>query len=175
MAQQENRVKRDPVAVLHDDLLGLPDGIKGGAKRIGRSVGVLYNKFSESMPSYDITQREATALAHWVRESNGSTRFAEAICDEFDGVFLPLPRGSAADDDVLQAYLDIIKSMGDLSLEFTEARADGIIEPSEFSALKLRGQRAVAAIMHLLAELETTVRELPKPALVASASKDAGH
>lgn len=175
MSQQENRVKRDPVVVLHADLLELEDGIKGAAKRIGRSVGVLHNKFSEAMPHYDITLREATALAHWVRESSGSTRFAEAVCDEFDGVFLPLPQGQAAEDDVLQAYLDIIKSMGDLSQEFTEARADGIIEPAEFSALKLKGHRAVAAIMRLLAELETTVQELPAAVRVVPLSNVAGR
>lgn len=174
MSQQEMRVKRDPVRVLHDDLLGLPDGIKGAAKVIGRSVGVLYNKFSESMPDYDITLREAIALAHCVRDGSGSTRLVEAICDEFDGVFMALPQGDPGDDDVLQAYLDIMNSMGDLSREFTDARADGIIEPIEFSALKLRAQRSVAAIMHMLAELETMVRDVPKVVLVKD-KKSAGR
>ena len=171
MSHTENRVKRDPVAVLHADLLASPLGIKGGAERIGRSAGIMHNKFSEAMPHYEVTVREAIALAHAV----ASTGFAEAVCDQFDGVFLPLPQGNAADDDVLQAYLDIIKSMGDLSLEFTEARADGIIEPAEFSALKLRGQRSVAAIMHLLAELETMVREVPAPARVVPLASSAGR
>ena len=51
--------------------------------------------------------------------------------------------------------------MGELSREFTEARADGIIEPAEFSALKLRADRTIAAIGRMIADLKTTVRELP--------------
>lgn len=171
MAHQEKRAKRDPVVVLHDDLVALPDGIKGGAKSIGRSAGVLHNKFSEAMPQYDITLRESLALAQVVREASGSTRFIESMCDEFDGVYMQLPQGNPAEDDVLQAYLNIVNSVGDLSREFTDARADGIIDAMEFASMKLRAHRSVAAIMHMLAELETMVREVPKPHLVASAEK----
>lgn len=159
MSHDANRVKHDPIDSLHAELLKFPGGISAAAKLIGRSPGVLHNKFSEAMPQYEVNAREAVALAHGIK----TTVYAEAICDEFDGIFMPLPQGSPADDDVLQAYLDIVQSMGDLSREFTEARADGIIEPAEFSAMKLRGQRTVSAIMHMLAELETMVREVPKP------------
>lgn len=164
MAHQEEtmRGKRDPVAVLHQELLASPGGIAGAARLIGRSAGVMHNKFSESMPQYEITVREAMALAHAI----GSTGFAEAVCDQFDGTFLPLPPGRPGEDDVLQAYLDIIKQMGDLSREFTEARDDGVISPEEFASLKLRGHRSVAAIMHLLNELEAMVREVPAAASV---------
>lgn len=168
MTHQENRGKRDPVAVLHNELLASPGGIKGGAERIGRSAGIMHNKFSEAMPHYEITVREALALAHGL----SSTAFAEAVCDQFNGVFFALPQGAAGDDDVLQAYVDIIKQMGDLSHEFTDARADGIIEPDEFSALKVKAHRSVAAIMHLLAEVETTVRDVPAHGLsLASGAK----
>lgn len=171
MSHTENRVKRDPVAVLHADLLASPLGIKGGAERIGRSAGIVHNKFSEAMPHYEVTVREAIALAQAV----GSTGFAEAVCDQFDGVFLPLPQGNAGDDDVLQDYLDIAKAMGDMSVEFTEARADGVIDPAEFSALELKGHRMVVAIMHLLSDLKTTVREVPPAVRVVPLSKSAGR
>lgn len=152
-------VQRDPVGVLQQELISTPGGIKAAAERIGRSPGVLHNKFSEAMPHYEITVREALALAMGLP----GTGFIEAMCSQFNGVFLTLPPGSPGEDDVLQAYLAIVAQMGDLSREFTEARADGIIEPDEFRALKLRAYRTVAAIMHLLAELETMVREVPPP------------
>lgn len=160
MSQPETKfVPRDPIAVLHADLLATEGGIKTAAERIGRSAGILHNKFSEAMPHYEITVREAIALA----QPLASQGFIEAMCSQFSGTFLGLPTAAPADDDVLQAYLSIIQQMGDLSREFTEARADGVIEPAEFNALKLRGHRTVAGIMHLLAELEGMVRELPPP------------
>lgn len=151
--------KHDPIGVLHAAVLASKGGIAAAAKAIGRSPGVMYNKFSEANPNYDITAREALALADHL----GTTLYAEAVCEHFGGVFLPLPQGAPAEDDVLQSYLDIIRQMGELSKEFTEARADGIIEPGEFQALQLRGHRTVQAIMHLLCELEMTVREVPCP------------
>ena len=162
MSHTERGVKRDPVAVLHDDLLGIKSGIEDGAKTIGRSAGVFYNKFSDN-PHYEVTGREERALAHYVRKKTGSTAYAEAICAEFDGIFLELPPGDAGEDDVLAAYLTIIQQIGALSQELIAAREDGVIDRDEFSALKLRSHRSVRAIMHHLAELETMVRDVPKP------------
>lgn len=164
MAHSISQPARDPVDVLHtlaktyrDKDFG--EGIAAVARRIGRSPGILHNKFSESMPSYDLMFREAMAIAHLV----DGQAFVEAVCEQFGGAFLPMQPGAPAEDDVLQAYLQIIMQMGELSKEFTEARADGIIDPEEFNALKLRAHRTVAAVMHMLAELEEMVRDVPTP------------
>lgn len=154
--------QRDPIDALHAALLATDGGIAGAAKLIGRSAGHLHNKFSEAMPHYEVTAREAIALA---RHAN-STAYVEALCEAFGGVFLAVPQGAPSDDDVLQSYLDIIRQMGELSKEFTEARADGVIEPAEFDAMKLRANRTVAAIMHMVRDLEGMVRELPSAAPV---------
>lgn len=156
MSQQEKRPVRDPLRVLHDEIEA-HEGFKSAARRIGRSAQVLYNQFSEEMPHYKVGLLEALALAAPLP----GTGFVDAVCEQFGGVFMAVPTSAAGGDDVLQAYLDIIHQMGDLSREFTEARADGVIEPSEFSALQLRGRRTMAAIGHLLAELETQVQEAP--------------
>lgn len=158
MSQGELKpVARDPVDVLHMAIKAHPDGIPGAAKRIGRSAGGLYNKLAQSMPEYDLMFREAMALAHFY----SGTAFPESVAEQFGGVFFPLPAAMAGDDDVLQDYLDIVQQMGDLSREFTEARADGIIEPAEFQAMRLRAMRTVSGIMRFLADLEGMVRELP--------------
>lgn len=149
--------KHDPIGVLHAAVLASKGGIAAAAKAIGRSPGVMYNKFSEANPNYDITAREALALADHL----GTTLYAEAICEHFGGVFLPLPAGTPADDDVLQSYLDIISQMGALSKEFTDAREDGVIDPAEFKVLQTRASQTVMAIMHLISELELLVREVP--------------
>lgn len=151
--------QHDPISVLHAAILSSKGGIAGAAKAIGRSPGVLYNKFSEANPNYEITAREALALADHL----GSTMYAESVCEHFGGVFLPMPMGAPADDDVLQSYLDIISQMGALSREFTDARQDGVIDPVEFKVLQTRASQTVMAIMHLVSDLEQLVCDLPTP------------
>lgn len=154
---------RDAIDALHAVLIAMPGGIAAAARKIGRSPGVLHNKFSEAMTNYEVTAREALALADYAQ----TTVYAEAVCEHFGGVFLVLPTGQAGDDDVLQSYLSIIQQMGELSKEFTEARADGLITPDEFNAVKLRAYRTIAAIQYMVADIETTVREVPSTTLVA--------
>lgn len=147
----------DPVEALHVALLTSPLGIAGGARSIGRSAQVLYNKFSDSMPNNELTGREERALADAV----GGAAYVQAVCGYFGGVFVRLPEAGAADDDLLEAYLDIINKMGQLSADLTSARNDGVIEPHEFDRLRDDGHATMAAIQTLLAELETMVREKP--------------
>lgn len=149
--------KPDTVEALHADLLTSELKIAGAARAIGRSPGVLYNKLSDSMPGNELTGREERALADAVK----SRTYVEAVCAYFGGVFIQLPEGAAGQDDVLGAYLQIVERMGELSHELTEARANGIIEPDEFVRLTIKGNATAAAIMSMLAELETMVTTLP--------------
>lgn len=153
--------KPDPVEALHGALLASPLGIAGGARSIGRSAQVLYNKFSESMAN-ELTGREERALADAV----GGEAYVQAVCAYFGGVFFRLPDGSTADDDLLETYLAIVQKMGELSADLTQARNDGVIEPHEFERLRADGHATMAAIQTLLAELATMVRELPVPSPV---------
>lgn len=156
---QQKIEARDPVRVLHDDLERLPNGIKDGARAIGRSPGVLYNKFSEEMPQYAINVREGEALARFVLDRLGSYAYVEATCERFDGVFVPMPPGEAADDDILSAHLEVVTQLGQLSAELTEVRRDGLITRDEFGALKVRTLRGVRALYSLLREIESQVVE----------------
>jgi len=149
--------KPDPIDALHSALLSSHGGIAAGARAIGRSAQVLYNKFSDSMPGNELTGREERALADAV----GGTAYVEAVCSYFGGVFFRVPEGMAGDDDVLEAYLDIIKRMGELSSDFMAARADGVVDPGEFNGLRDRAFSTMAALRHLLAELETMVMDVP--------------
>lgn len=150
--------KPDPVEALHGALLSSPLGIAGGARSIGRSPQVLYNKFSESMAN-ELTGREERALA----DAIGGDSYVQAVCAHFGGVFVRLPEAGAADDDLLETYLEIIKRMGELSADLTRARDDGVIEPHEYERLRADGHATMAAIQTLLAELATMVRDLPAP------------
>lgn len=149
--------KPDPVEALHAALLADPLGIAGGARAIGRSPQVLYNKFSESMPNNELTGHEERALADAV----GGDAYVQAVCAYFGGTFLRLPEGMAGDDDLFEDYLSIIKEMGDLSKEFIQAKEDGDIETDEFERIKREGYEAVVAIQRFIADMETRVVEKP--------------
>ncbi len=156
---------RDPQRVLHDEIEAQPAGFKGAAKRIGRSTGVLYNLFSEEMPHYKVGLREAIALAAGLPTKG----FIEAMCEQFDGLFISLPpAGEAADCDIFTAHLAVMTQIGELCRELTEARNDGLIDPDEFAALKVRGMRAIRTIHVLLQELSSQVVQ---PGAVRSIAK----
>lgn len=148
----------DPIHALHTDAKAYPGGIAGMAAKIGRSAGVLYNKFSPMQDAYEITDREADALARAVFEQSGSNAYIEAKCAVHGGVFIPLPEaGAAGDDDVLSAILGSLDSLGKLSRELIEARADGIITRDEFTAIDLRKRRLIGDLQRAISQLETQV------------------
>jgi|GEM_PF-3947742 len=152
--------KRDPITTLHADAKAYPGGIAALAQLIGRSAGVLHNKFADSMPSYEITDREADAIATAVRLRTGANAYAEAKAEAHGGIFVPLPEpGIAGEDDVTAGLLEIMRTAGDLARELTEARADGLITPDEFASYKLRGNRLIAAVHKHLRDIETMVTE----------------
>lgn len=155
----------DPIAALHADAKRYPKGFEGLAKAIGRSVGVLYNKFSEADERYAVTDREADALALEVVSETGLQGYIEAKCATHGGLFVPLPEGMAGDDDLLQGQLQMMRRFGELAAEFTEARADGLITPDEFAAVRVAGHRAVREVFRFLSDLETRVEEVAPAAV----------
>lgn len=167
--------KPDPIDVLHqeakrfpgiqDERYGrVPEGITGIARLIGRSAGIMHNKFSQADERYEINVREALAIGQVMAATMGSTAFAEAIAAQFGGLFVPLPpEGMAADDDVLSALLDTVQSLGNLARELMEARADGVITQDEYAALDLRAKRMQAKIHYAMQTLRSQVQADPAP------------
>lgn len=147
----------DPVSALHADCKRFPKGLEALAKLIGRSPGVLYNKFSEADERYAVTDREADALALEVAHETGAQGYIEAKCALHGGLFVPVPAGMAGDDDLLQGQLEMMRRYGELAAEFTEARRDGLITRDEFAAVRVAGMRAVREVFKFLADLETRV------------------
>jgi hypothetical protein len=150
--------KSEPISALHAAATAYPGGIAALARVIGRSPGVLHNKFSEADERYDVMDREADALASEIRAKTGDTSYIEAKCARFGGLFIPLPEsGIAADDDVLADLLNVMRGLGDMALELTEARADGVITADEFAAFELRSRRAQAHIARMVLTLKSQV------------------
>lgn len=164
--------RADPVLALHADAKHYPGGIAALARLIGRSPGVLHNKFSDSMPNYDVTDHEADAMGAAVLEKTGATGYIEAKCAVFGGLFVPLPAGEAGEADLLQAQLEMMHRFGDLAREYTEARGDGLITLDEMAALRVAGNRVIRAVHAFVKEVESQVREpecKPLHAVVAGA------
>lgn len=151
-------MSHDPVQSLHTDAKEYPGGITALAALIGRSAGVLHNKFADST-AYEITDREADALARAIFTRTGKQGYIEAKCAEHGGVFVPLPApGEAADDDVLTCILNSLRSLGNLADEVIQARADGVITQDEFTAIEVRDRRIISALLYAMANIKTQVR-----------------
>jgi len=149
---------RDPIRALHDELEAAPGGIARAANRIGRSPGTLYNKFSGDVVNCEVSVREAIALAQQL----ASRHFVEAICEQFSGVFVPVPSTPGGDDDMLAANLEMVRRFGQLAEAFIRARADGIITPTEARQIAAVGNDTVQAVLSFVAEVEAQVRALPE-------------
>lgn len=162
-----NTDKHDGIFALHADAKAYPGGIAALARLIGRSPGVLHNKFADSMPNYEVTDREADALALSIADKTGAMGYIEAKCAMFGGIFVPVLDGEAADDDLLEAQLEMIRRFGDLAGQFTEARKDGLITRDEVAALRVAGNRVIRAVYAFLKEVESQVREPESAALRA--------
>ena len=167
MSQSQTALNRDPVDVLHAEILRFPGGIEAAARVIGRSPGHLRNKFSQETDNYHVTVYEALALAALVP----GTEFPAAVAERFDGVFFRLPTGTQGDEDVFGSFLELSNKVGALGVELTDARRDGVIDVDEYAALELRGRRVIAAILRLLADIKTGVREI----LPATPAQPAGN
>lgn len=149
--------RADPVLALHADAKNYPGGISALARLIGRSPGVLHNKFSDSMPNYDVTDHEADAMGAAILEKTGATGYIEAKCAVFGGLFVPFPAGEAGETDLLQAQLEMIHRFGELAREYTDSRRDGLITLDEVAALRVAGNRVVRAVYAFLKEVESQV------------------
>lgn len=155
--------KTAPILALHGAAKAYPHGIAALARKIGRSEGVLANKLSEADDRYDVMDREADALALEIRSVTGDTSYIESKCAVHGGLFVPLPEsGIAADDDVLADLLAVMSSLGDMTRELTEARADGVITPDELAAYELRVRRVQARLVQSVQTLRSQVHELPQ-------------
>lgn len=159
--------KHDGIFALHADSKAFPGGIAALARLIGRSPGVLHNKFADSMPNYEVTDREADALALAVMDKTGAMGYIEAKCAMFGGIFVPVLDGEAADDDLLEAQLEMMRRFGELAAQFTEARRDGLITRDEVAALRVAGNRVIRSVHAFLKEVESQVHEPEAGALRA--------
>lgn len=148
----------DAVQALHSDAKRYPGGITALAQIVGRSPGVLHNKFSDSMPNYDITDHEGDALGLAIMEKTGLTGYIDGKCQTFRGLFVPLPDGEAGESDLLQAQLEMMHRFGELAREYTDARRDGLITVDEVAALRVAGNRVIRAVHAFLKEIETQVQ-----------------
>lgn len=151
-------VPLDGVAALHADALRYPGGIAALAREIGRSAGVLHNKFSDADERYAVSDQEADAMALKIRTAVGLTGYIDGKCATHGGLFVPLPEGMAGESDLLTGQLEMMTRFGNLATEFTEARADGLITPDEFASVRVAGLRAVRSVLAFVADLETRVQ-----------------
>lgn len=153
----------DGVHALHQDALHYPGGIAALARIIGRSAGVMHNKFSEATDHVQLGDREADALALAIRDRTGGTAYIEAKCATFGGVFVPVVSGAAGADDVMAAELAMHEQIGKLAHDYAEARSDAVVTDAEYQDLRVQANRVIKAVEVFMREVHSTVEPSPAP------------
>lgn len=99
-----------------------------------------------------------TAMA--MQSFSSTTLFAEAVATASGGVFVKLPEGVVADNDVLMLkFNELYAELGVLSAEFVAATADEVIDKDERRSL----EAGAARVHKVLAELQKVMFQVYCP------------
>lgn len=108
-------------------------GVVGLASMMGRGDKVLASKLNPNIDTHHLTIGELEMLADF---TDTNYDVAQYFADKCNAVVFKLP---AVDDEsdmcLLDAYMQIMKELGELSAEFQSAYADGKINNKEFARI----------------------------------------
>jgi hypothetical protein len=126
----------------------------GGAQAIATVIGmshqVLLNKLNKDIPRNQLTLKNAVDLMHAAKD----TRILDALANEFNGMFVPLPTLSIA---VAPNFMSDIAKMssefGALIKEVAEDLSDGEITENEWVRIDREAAKLREALAMLMGHL----------------------
>lgn len=130
-------------AVAHD----YPGGTESLAPRIGISGAVLRGKVNPNDAAHKLTLAEALRM----QTLTGDHRILHAMADELGYVCIRMPEAGASDMGLLDAFMSVLKELGEFSSEFRKDWEDGNIDADELARLRqefYEMQQAGLALMH---------------------------
>jgi len=107
--------------------------IAGIASMMGRNEKVLASKLNPNVDTHHLNIDELELLAEF---TDTSIDVAQYFASKANAVVVRLPdMPDGSDLCLLDAYMQIMKELGELSAEFQKAFADGVINRKEFSRI----------------------------------------
>lgn len=138
-------------AVVHDDFKNPPSGRP--AKLMAENLGRNYNTLMQELERRPLHKFALDELIPTMRQT-GSVRPLEAIAEEVNGVFVPLPKVSGGLKAAERQCIHTIKEFADLAQATGAALADGDVSQTEYAHIKKEAWESIQAHLMLLKALE---------------------
>ena len=133
-----------------------PGAVPALAARMGKNPTVLMHKLNPNNITHGVMANEAEQIID-LTDSNLSA--AEYFASKTNAVVVQLPDCNGSDEELLDAFMDVVKELGVLSAEFQRDWADGRITPVEFRRLSKEAARLQARVLGFMARVEMLVEQ----------------
>lgn len=125
----------------------VPGGWSAMAAALGLSQQSLENRVYEKKG-----QGMSVHIALQMQEISGTKFFAEAAAANAGGVFLRLPSvPNVGNEELFDKFLQLNTRLGDLSREYMEATADGVVDEKEWARLSRISQDTHTTLAEIMA------------------------
>jgi hypothetical protein len=134
-------------------------GAKTVASAVGLSYQTLLNKVNPKTLTHHLTLKEAVDVMH----ATNDTRLLDALANEFDGMFVPLPAlSSGVPPNLMSDIAQMSSEFGALIKEVADDLSDGKISENEWSRIDNEAARLREALSLLMRDLRR-LYEAPQP------------
>lgn len=131
-----------------------PGGLESLAGRMKMSYTILKNKTNPKLDSHHTNIRDLEIIGDFC---DVNIQIAECFARKENAVVIKLPEmPDLSDMALLDAFMDIMRELGALSLEFQRAYEDGKITPKEFNKIEIE----VGAVQQQLLGFQSAIKRV---------------
>lgn len=134
---------------------GYPGKVPALAARMGKSPVILNNKLNAGCDHNHLTVDDAELLLDF---TEGNRHAAEYFAHKANCAVIPLISASSSDIELLDAFMNVIRELGEFSAEFQRDWADGKIDQKEFIRLTADSDEVIACLLELRERIGQMVR-----------------
>lgn len=127
------------------------------ARHMGKSPTILANKLNPDCDTHHLTLGEAVAIT----ELSGDNGILESWAHLRGKVLVDIPVGSMNDEELADQVMLIQSVFGQMMQTIYQARADGVIDRLEHSAIERIGTEVAQQVIGLIKSTGANVREFP--------------
>lgn len=159
MSNNTLKPKQDPQCpMVAAYLLGQRHNASDLARKLGVSPNVLGNRLNPDQDFHKLGLGEAVAIT----ELTNDNAILEAWCQQRGGVFVKLPEHVSCDEELSDQLMRVSEELGAALGEIRHARADGVIDRTEFERIKAKLMNTVTEALALETVVAGQVRDFPR-------------
>lgn len=132
-----------------------PGKVPALAARMGEREKVLQNKLNPNMDTHHMNEDDIELMLDL---ADANRRAAEFFAHKSNCVVIPLIDAESTDMELLDAFLNVVRDLGEFSGEFQRDWADGKIDQREFNRLTKDTDDVIAHLLELRERIGQLVR-----------------